>query len=122
MLMNLAVDCTPYTAWSDEFVRKAADVYGLAMPVYTDGAMGKKAKEENDAVVPYLRVLRRAYEICVARTHGFDYSDQEYLGVRLGLPFAMYDYVLVDEAQDLSAIQGKRGPLRSLQRPITPLL
>lgn len=107
MLMNLAVDCTPYTQWSEDFVRRAAETYGLPMPVITPDAMGKKAKDDNDAYEPYLRVLRAAYDICLARTHGFDFSDQEYLAVRLGLPFAKYDFVLVDEAQDLSAIQGK---------------
>lgn len=53
----------------------------------------------------YMRVLYRAYQICCQRQARFDFSDMVYLPVRLNLPLIQYDVVLIDEAQDLNAIQ-----------------
>lgn len=49
-------------------------------------------------------LLRRRYE--VLREHGvYDFEDMLYLPAVLKLPVPQYDFVFVDEAQDLSAVQ-----------------
>ena len=105
MLFNLALDCSDTTRWSKEFIMECGEKYGIPLPQFSSRAMSKKARQENEAYVAYFRVLRRAYEACLVRHERFDFSDMEYLPVRLGLDLTRYDVILVDEAQDLSAIQ-----------------
>jgi superfamily I DNA/RNA helicase len=52
-----------------------------------------------------MAVLFRAYELCCQRQSYFDFTDMVYLPIRQGLPLIQYDVVLIDEAQDLNAIQ-----------------
>lgn len=112
LLMNLAIDCTPTTQWSTDFIVQAAEKYGIPIPSSRGG--GKEKRKRQKLAMPttavnewdvYMRILRRAYEMCCQRTSGFDFSDMVYLPVRLDLPLHQYDVILIDESQDLNAIQ-----------------
>lgn len=105
MVMHLGVDCAEGVQWSDRFICEVAAKYGIPIPVFDPRAKNKKKREESDAYRPYLEVLKAAYEYALQREDNFDFDDMVYLPVRLGFAFSTYDVVLVDEAQDLSAIQ-----------------
>lgn len=105
MLMNLAVDCTPETQWTDAFIERVAATYEIPIPRTTVGAVTKKARAQNEAVRPFMRVLHRAYTMCCNRVKRFDYNDMAFLPIRNRLDLTQYDVVGVDEAQDQSAIQ-----------------
>uniref|UniRef100_A0A6C0BM58 DNA 3'-5' helicase n=1 Tax=viral metagenome TaxID=1070528 RepID=A0A6C0BM58_9ZZZZ len=105
LLMNLAVDCTPSTAWSEDFVVAAGERYGIPMPQVNGSSYGRAAKREEETFDDYMRVLYQAYRICCERRSNFDFTDMVYLPVRLGLPLIQYDVVLIDESQDLNAVQ-----------------
>ena len=50
----------------------------------------------------YMNVLEKSLQQCVERKCDFDYNDMLWLPLRLGLKLTQYDYVLVDESQDLN--------------------
>ena len=53
-----------------------------------------------------IRICRRTLEICYEeRAKSIDYDNQLWLPIVLKMAFTQYDYVLVDEVQDLSAVQ-----------------
>jgi hypothetical protein len=117
LLMNLAVDCSAETAWSEEWIRTVSETYGVPSPLSTMAAdeidlnakrrkpLAQREVERKQLCQDYLQVLHRAYQICCDRVTGFDFTDMVYLPVRLGLPLIQYDVILVDESQDLNAIQ-----------------
>ncbi len=105
MLMNLGVECIPEAPWSTFFIHETAAKYGIPVPQYRPQARSKKAKLESAAYHLYFDTLRKAYDAMIARTSGYDFSDQEYLPLRLDLPLQKFDLILVDEAQDLSSLQ-----------------
>src|SRR5208282_600639 len=53
-----------------------------------------------------VRICRRTLEICYQeREKSIDFDDQLWLPIVLKMAFRQYDYVLIDEVQDLSAVQ-----------------
>ena len=111
LLMNLALDCSPEAQWSETFVVKTGKRYGVPIPARhkirssSRQSSTSRNRSDNDIYHDYMRVLRRAYEMCCQRQSHFDFTDMVYLPVRLNLPLSQYDVVLIDEAQDLNAIQ-----------------
>lgn len=106
ILMNLALECAADSPpWSEDFVVHTGKKYGVPVPAYNPRALSKTAQRVNETYHNYMEVLNRAYQMCCRRQANFDFSDMVYLPVRLGLPLIQYDVVLIDEAQDLNAVQ-----------------
>jgi superfamily I DNA/RNA helicase len=100
LLLNLAVNCEDCPSLTEDFVRDVGRRYGIAVPEKN------MFKRNNDHLMwCYMRVLEKSLQQCVQRTNNFDYNDMIYLPVYLNLPLMRYDYVLVDESQDLNAAQ-----------------
>eukprot|EP00966_Prymnesium_polylepis_P026297 606671-Prymnesium_polylepis.1 len=61
------------------------------------------------------RLLLEKGSALAEQTGAFDFDDMCYLPVRWGLPFPQYDFVFVDEAQDVDTVQ--RAIIRRVLRP-----
>ena len=115
LLMNVGIECDQnghhqqegggVSAWTEHFIVDCGAKYGIPFPVLRPGAKEKKERAENVAHAHYFTVLRRAFDICLQRTSGFDFTDMVYLPIRLGLALLQFNLVLVDESQDLNAVQ-----------------
>lgn len=68
-----------------------------------DGMM--PASMESEIVEQVISWTRTALTISIRETDVIDFNDQLYLPVVYDLPLPKYDWVFVDEAQDISAIQ-----------------
>jgi superfamily I DNA/RNA helicase len=62
----------------------------------------EKAKE---AQLGCIELARRVLRLSIEATHTIDFNDQLYLPVLYGVSLPKYDWIFVDEAQDLSPIQ-----------------
>jgi DNA helicase-2/ATP-dependent DNA helicase PcrA len=59
----------------------------------------------NGAAETVLPLVPQALRICALRTSTIDFDDMVWMPLILGLPLEKYDWVFVDEAQDLNASQ-----------------
>lgn len=100
ILLNLAVNCENCPVLSENFVMDVGKRYGIAVP-----EMNNPFKRNNHLLTAYMSVLTKSLELVTQRTNNFDYNDMIYLPLFLKIPFMKYDYVLVDESQDLNAAQ-----------------
>ena len=59
----------------------------------------------NGSQVRIFQIVREVINECRSNTFSIDFDDMIWLPIVLNLPMAKYDYVLVDEGQDLNASQ-----------------
>lgn len=84
-----------YTTWENLMDHYDVEVGSSDTPIDQVKAMTLRA----------IDLARTALDLSIKETKIIDFNDQLYLPVVYGLPFPQYDWVFVDEAQDISAIQ-----------------
>jgi len=73
----------------DKFYEDLAVKHGIEIPEYDD----------------FLQILAETYSAGIDQRNVIDFDDQLFLPIHLDLPVEQYDYVFVDEAQDLNPVQ-----------------
>lgn len=68
-----------------------ADQFGLDLPIDPD----------------FLPIVEKVYKSCLAEKTLIDFRDQVFMPIHYDLPIPQFDYVLVDEVQDLDANQAE---------------
>lgn len=58
-----------------------------------------------DDVEEFYRTIDQTWKACLADTKMMDFDDQIYMPVRFNWPIPKFDYVFVDEVQDINKIQ-----------------
>jgi DNA helicase II / ATP-dependent DNA helicase PcrA len=95
--------CKATLAMKVEEIGAMIDDRGIDLPSRDEDDGGNHAEVDRQEMI---RICRRTLELCYQeRTKSIDFDDQLWLPIVLKMEFPQYDYVLVDEVQDLSAVQ-----------------
>ena len=111
---NIAKDLLPGSGAETRYVRSVlVKVASLVQGTLTDptieadvlSLMDRHNIDANGAELTILSTLPQLISISLSNTAVIDYEDMIYMPVVLGLPSEKYDWLFVDEAQDLNKAQ-----------------
>jgi hypothetical protein len=88
-----------------EVLTELIDRFGVDL-----GSEGTQAEIEK-RTVRVMELVPQVLSLCLKRTGVYDFDDQVWFPVTLGLPVEKFDMVLIDEAQDTNAMQQKMAEL-----------
>lgn len=98
-----------------DFIMERFDIYPELPEDRTFSSPEDEARANQELTEQFINYAREVLRASIVRPGVIDFNDQLYLPIVLNYRFNKYDFVLIDEAQDVSAIQREM-----VKRSLTP--